>query len=422
LGHRVAIIGLDCAEPTLVFDRWLDDLPTFKRLAEAGVWGKLRSVDPPITVPAWSCMLTGKDPGELGIYGFRNRADYSYDGLTFANSDSLEAERVWDILGREGKHIIAIGVPQTYPPPVVNGELVSCFLTPDPRRDDYTYPRELKAEIESLVGPYQVDVRNFRSEERDRILSEVYEMTEQRFAVARHLLQTRPWDFFMMVKIGLDRIHHAFWRYIDPTHPKYEPNHPYEGVIKSYYQYLDEQIEELLEYFDDETTVFVLSDHGAKAMEGAICVNEWLIQEGYLTLKEQPEGTTRLTPDMIDWPRTTAWGEGGYYARLFLNVQGREPDGTVKPDDYERVRDELVQKLEALGDPAGESIGTRVYRPEQLWKEQRRIPPDLIAYFGNLAWRSAGSVGHGQVHTFENDTGPDDANHASDGMYIMAGP
>jgi predicted AlkP superfamily phosphohydrolase/phosphomutase len=424
LTSKVAIIGLDCAEPDLVFDKWIDELPHFKQLIQSGAWGRLRSVDPPITVPAWSCMLSSRDPGQLGIYGFRNRSDYSYNGLSFADSRSLHVDRLLDILSDAGKHVISLGVPQTYPPFPVNGELVSCFLTPDPRKDEYTYPSELRREIEDLVGPYQVDVRNFRSEDRDRILSEIYEMTEQRFDVARHLLTTRPWDFFMMVEIGLDRIHHAFWRFLDPEHAKYEPGHHYQDVIRSYYQYLDEQIGELLESFDDDTTVFVVSDHGAQRMDGAICVNEWLMAEGYLALCDELDGSeiVPFSKTTVDWSRTTAWGEGGYYCRLCLNVKGREPQGIIDPSDYEATRDELIEKLEAITDPDGNPIGTRAYRPEDLWPAREGIPPDLIVYFGDLAWRSVGSVGHGKVHVFENDTGPDDANHAKDGIFIMSGP
>jgi predicted AlkP superfamily phosphohydrolase/phosphomutase len=421
MAPKVAIFGLDCAEPSLVFDRWLDELPHLHSLVRRGTWGRLRSVDPPITVPAWSSMLTGLDPGELGIYGFRNRRDYSYNGLTFANSHSLTAKRVWDILGEAGKHVVVIGVPQTYPPTPVNGELVSCFLTPDPRADTYTYPPGLRAEIEALVGPYQVDVRNFRSEDRDRILSEIYEMTEQRFEVARHVLSTRPWEFFMMVEIGLDRIHHAFWRYLDTAHPKYEAHPRYSDVIRSYYRYLDDQIGEVLSTLDDDTSVLVVSDHGAMSMEGAICVNEWLRQHGYLTLRQQPDGVVPFARADVDWARTRAWGEGGYYCRLCLNVQGREPQGVVPPEEYESLREQLIVELEALRDPTGRPIGTRVFRPEQLWPVRRGIAPDLVVYFGNLAWRSNGSLGHGEVYTFENDTGPDDANHAPEGIFILAG-
>ena len=421
---RVAVIGLDCAEPKLVFDRWRDELPNLSGLIERGAWGPLRSVDPPITVPAWSCMTSGADPGELGIYGFRNRADYGYDSLRVADARAVTVPRVWDRLGDAGQHVIVIGVPQTSPPPVVNGDLVSCFLTSDTRTDPYTHPPELRTEVERLVGRYQVDVENFRSEDRDRILSEVYAMTEQRFRVAEHLLESRDWDFFMMVEIGLDRMHHAFWRFLDETHPRYEPDSRYRDAIRNYYAYLDEEIGELLERFDDDTAVLVVSDHGARPMHGAICVNEWLLREGYLVLEEEPE-PGRLTPLSalkIDWSRTRAWGEGGYYCRLCLNVAGREPQGIVDPADFDALRDELAAGLEELPGPDGESIGTRAFRPEELWRERNGIPPDLVVYFGDLGWRSNGSVGHGRHWTLENDTGPDDANHDRDGICILASP
>jgi predicted AlkP superfamily phosphohydrolase/phosphomutase len=418
---RVAVIGLDCAEPKLLFERWREELPNFSRLMDTGTWGPLRSVDPPITVPAWSCMTSGRDPGELGIYGFRNRSAYDYSSLSIADSRAVKLDRVWDYLSDAGKHVIVIGVPQTSPPVAVNGELVSCFLTADPRKDAFTFPPELRAEIESLVGAYKVDVRSFRSDERDRILAEVYEMTEQRFTVARHLLDSRPWDFFMMVEIGLDRMHHAFWRFLDESHPRHEPEHRYRDAIRNYYAYLDEEIGELLERFDEDTTVMVVSDHGARPMLGAICVNEWLVQEGYLVLEETPTGPTPFSEARVDWSRTRAWGEGGYYCRLCLNVAGREPQGIVAPDEYEPLLDELAARLQALPGPDG-PIGTRTFRPAELWREQNGIPPDLIVYFGDLGWRSNGSLGHGQNWTFENDTGPDDANHDRDGLCIVTGP
>ncbi|HEU4792902.1 MAG TPA: phosphodiesterase, partial [Nitrolancea sp.] len=74
-----------------------------------------------------SYMLTSRDPDELGFYGFRNRRNYSYDGLSFADSRSLTIDRLWDHLGHAGKHVTLLVVPQTYPPAPVAGELVSCF-------------------------------------------------------------------------------------------------------------------------------------------------------------------------------------------------------------------------------------------------------------------------------------------------------
>jgi predicted AlkP superfamily phosphohydrolase/phosphomutase len=421
VAKRALVIGLDCAPPEFLFERWRDKLPNLGSLIERGRYGILRSCDPPITVPAWACMTSSLSPGALGIYGFRNRRDHSYDGLSIADSRSVRAPRVWDLLSSRGKSVIVIGVPPTYPVTPVNGVMISCFLTPDTEQAQYTYPAELKHEIKDLVGRYMVDVEDFRTSEKERLLAEIEEMTETRFRVAEHLLETRPWELFFMVEIGTDRMHHAFWRYSDPGHRLYEAGNPFEGAMLGYYRALDEKIGRLLRFADDETAVLVVSDHGAKRIDGGICANEWLQREGYLVLAQEPSEPTPLRPEMVDWSRTRAWGEGGYYCRLNLNVAGREPEGTVSADEFESLRGELKEKLEALGDDEGQPIGTTAYRPEDLYDEQNGIPPDLLVYFGDLSWRSIGQVGTGSVHVFENDTGPDDANHAPEGVYILAG-
>ncbi len=374
MDKKVLIIGLDCATPQLVFDQWRDELPNLKRLMENGVYGELESSIPPITVPAWTSMMTSKNPGRLGFYGFRNRADYSYDRMTIATSRDVTEDTVWDILSRANKNVILVGVPQTYPPKPVNGYMITCFLTPS-TKSQYTYPAGLREEVESLVGEYMLDVENFRTEDKDWLLRQIHLMTEKRFKVVKHLLREKEWDFFMMVEIGLDRIHHGFWKYFDPQHPKYQPGSPYANATRDYYKYLDEEIGEILESLDDNTVVMVVSDHGAKKMDGGICVNEWLIKEGYLKLKEKPEGIIPLAKAEVNWKKTRAWGEGGYYSRIFLNVQGREPEGIIKPQHYERVRDELAAKLTALTDEKGNPIGTRVIKPQDVYPECRNIPP-----------------------------------------------
>jgi predicted AlkP superfamily phosphohydrolase/phosphomutase len=420
VASRVVVVGLDCAPPELVFDRWLDELPTIRSLSERATFGVLRSCDPPITVPAWSVMTSSQDPGTLGVYGFRNRRDHSYDALSFADSRAIRAPRVWDLLSLRRRPVIVLGVPQTYPVSHVNGVMVSCFLTPDTTTSQYTYPAELKSEIEELVGRYLVDVEDFRTEDKERLLAEIEEMTAKRFRVAEHLLETRSWDLFFMVEMGTDRIHHGFWRFFDREHRLFQPGNAYESAMLEYYRRLDTKIGSLLETAGDDAAILVVSDHGAKRMDGGICVNEWLRREGYLVLKEEPQGPARFAPELVDWSRTTAWGEGGYYCRLFLNVAGREPHGLVKPADYEAVRTELKARLEALGDDHGTPIGTVAHRPEELYPTRNGVAPDLLVYFGDLNWRSIGQVGTSAVHVFENDTGPDDANHAPEGLYLLA--
>ena len=345
---KVLVIGLDCAPPALVFEQWRDELPNFKRVMDDGIWGKLESCIPAITVPAWSSMMSSKDPGTLGFYGFRNRGDYSYEKHTLANANSVKTDRVWDVLSRAGKKVITVGVPQTYPPKPVNGIQVGCFLSPSTKNPDrpYTYPASVMKEIEAIVGEYLVDVSDFRTEDKEDLLRQIYAMTEKRFKLVKKWIVEKDWDFFMFVEMGTDRIHHGLWKYHDPSHRKYKINPRLNESIHDYYRYIDNEIGQILDLLDDDTTVFIVSDHGVKKMDGGVCVNEWLIREGYLTLQTQPPTLTAIEKCAIDWSRTKVWGDGGYYARIFLNVEGREPQGIVKPNEVEALRKE-VHRLKA---------------------------------------------------------------------------
>lgn len=416
---KVLVIGLDSAAPELLFQEFISELPNFKKLMSNGIYGRLKSCVPAITIPAWRVMMTGKSPGELGLYGFRHRKGYSYSDIWIANSHTITGEAIWDILGREGKKVCLVGIPPSYPPFPVNGCLVSCFITPDASKE-YTHPPQLKTEIESLVGEYVFDVE-FRTEDRDRLLNQIYHMTEKRFKVIKHLVEGKEWDFFMFVEIGVDRIQHAFWKFFDKGHRFYQPGNKFEGAIQGYYKYLDERIGEVLSLLDD-TAILVVSDHGAKRMKGAFCVNEWLVEEGYLVLKTRPEVGQRLDQVEVDWAQTKAWGWGGYYARLFLNVEGREWQGIIKPQDYEAERDKLARKIKEIKGPNAESWDTKVFKPDEIFTEYQGDWPDLMVYFDDLYWRSAGTIGHNALYLPENDTGPDDAVHAEDGLFILYSP
>jgi predicted AlkP superfamily phosphohydrolase/phosphomutase len=412
--RRILVVGLDGAEPRLVFDAWRNDLPTISRLMSQGVWGPLESTIPAITVPAWASMMTGRDPGQLGLYGFRNRVDNSYSRLSIANATAIRYPRVWDLVSGAGGRVGVVSVPQTYPIRPLNGEVVSCFLTPGPE-SQYAYPYALKSEIEGWIdGEFLVDVPDFRSNDKERILRDIHRMADQHFEICRRLLARQTYDFFMTVDMGVDRIHHALWKFMDPAHPKHEPGHPLASAIHDYYVHVDRRLGELI--------VLVVSDHGGQAMLGGVCMNEWLIDEGYLSLAGYPDGLTPFDKVDVTWPRTKAWGDGGYYGRLFMNVAGREPDGVVREDEYEAVRDGLVDLVARLGDPDGRPLGSQAFKPEEIYREVRNVPPDLVVYFGDLDWRSVGSVGLRSIWTFENDIGPDDANHSQHGIFVLHDP
>ena len=124
----------------------------------------------------------------------------------------------------------------------------------------------------------------------------------------------------------------------------------------------------------------------------------------------------------MNWARTKVWSEGGYYARVFFNIQGREPQGVIPASDYESFQDEMKARLEALTDDRGRPLQSLVFKPAEIYRQTRNVAPDLIVHFGGLFWRSIGGVGYGRFHVQENDTGPDACNHAQFGMFLLAAP
>lgn len=418
---RLLLIGLDSVPPALLFDRFLPQMPRFRELLSRSSYGTLRSVDPPITVPAWAVMFSGLDPGTLGLYGFRHRRPGRYLDWYVVNSRNVLRPMVWDHLSRIGKRVCVVGMPPGYPPPRVNGVYVSDFLTPE-RPSEYVSPASLQPELEKVTGGYSFDVV-FRAADRERVGRELTEMTRKHFAAARHLWSKEPWDLFALHEIGPDRIHHAFWKFFDPAHPRYEENGPLRAIAENYYAVLDEEIGRLLDQVPPEVRVVFLSDHGSQAMQGCFCINEWLIRKGHLTLREPaPAANTPLEKASIDWSRTRAWGAGGYYARIFFNVKGREPEGTLDPTEVPAFVGQLTRELREIQRPGGQPLPVDVKVPSEIYGQVTGDAPDLMIYFGNVTWRSAGSIGHPSLFLEENDTGPDDAVHSFDGIYVVVDP
>ncbi|HTP54042.1 MAG TPA: alkaline phosphatase family protein [Thermoplasmata archaeon] len=418
---RVLVLGLDSVSPWLLYERFLPKMPRMRELLARSRYGTLRSIDPPITVPAWAVMFSGVDPGTLGVYGFRHRRPGTYWDQYIPTSRTILKPMVWDRLSRIGKRVCIMGMPPGYPPPSVNGVYISDFLTPD-NAQDYVSPAFLRPEIERVAGGYTFDV-TFRADDRDRIGRELFEMTQKHFAVARHLWAKEKWDLFAIHEIGPDRLHHTFWKFFDQAHPRFEANPKFLSLVDEYYAMLDAEIGQLLDMVDDDVRILVVSDHGSQAMQGCFCINEWLIQKGYLTLKgPRPKAGTPIEQAPIDWSKTSAWGAGGYYARIFYNVKGREPNGTIAPADLPAFEAKLTADLKLLKKPDGQPLAVDVRVPKTIYKEVRGDAPDLMVYFDNAAWRSAGTIGYDSLYLAENDTGPDDSVHSFEGVYAISDP
>lgn len=415
----VVVLGLDCAPPSLVFDRFARVMPCLSRLRAEGTHGRLRSTEPPITMPAWASMASGRDPGELGIYGFRNRGE-GY-ALEISTARAVTEKRVWDLASEAGLRAAALFVPPSYPPPPVRGVSIGCFLTPDdaPR---FAFPPRFQRELLERFGPHRPDVTGFRAGDPAPVEAELFDSTRERFAILRHVLERERPDLAFFVEMGPDRLHHAFFHHFYEAHPRFDPEGPHRSIGERYYAALDAEIEATLAALPDEATVLVVSDHGAKPMLGGVAVNELLRREGYLTLLEEPSGPAALDPAAVDWRRTRAWAEGGYYARVFVNVRGREPEGVVAPEEVEPLLGELAALFESLPSPEGAPMRTSARRPRDSYREVRGKPPDLMVYFDDLNRRALGKVGLGEIHQPTDDRGPDACNHDWDGIFIARGP
>lgn len=403
---RVAVIGLDGLDPR-VLARHFPQLPTFRALLASSLAGSLRTCHPPITVPAWAVMASGRDPGELGFTGFRNLRRGTYDTERTVTARDVRVLRVWDVAGEAGRRVLVHGVPPSWPPPVVAGFLTSCFLTPSPD-DGWTWPPKLADDL-APGGDVLLDVPQYRRADRSALASDLARYANQRWDIAERLLTIEPrWDLFWMVDMSTDRLAHAFLRD--------------EETVARHLALIDARLARVLARCQD-AAVLLVSDHGARPLDGVFAINDWLRAEGLLTLRHEPDGPAAFRAADVDWERTTAWAMGGYYARVFVNLKGREPAGRVEPARYDETVADLARRLRAIPLPDGRPMGNVVLRREEAWTGPHvRDAPDLVVYLGNLAWRATQGVGRPSLWETLPEVGPDSANHDWDGVFALRAP
>lgn len=419
MAKRVFVLGLDSFEPTLCFEKFAAEMPNLTGLRERSCWGELNSTIPPLSCTAWVCFAKGKNPGASIISGFVSRKNFSYTDSFVANTTVIEKERIWDILAREGKKCIVINVPVTYPPYDVNGIMISDFLSPG-EKSEYCYPKEIKEEINRIADGYVIDVQGFKKKPKDIVFTELVEMEEKRFRVAKEFIRNKQWDFFIFVTIGTDRIHHAFWADMDETHPDHDKNTQFKDAIRKYYKFIDGKIGELLPLLGKDDALLIMSDHGSRAMHGFFNLNEWLIREGYMKMLAYPTEPTVFERARIDWNNTKVFATGNYIARIFINLKGREPQGIVEKKDYEKLRNEIKEKLLKVRGEKGNKMDTQVFKREGIYKGKHlEEQPDLIVQFDDLKWGANQMIGFGKMFSHNADKGGNASNHYKKGIFVL---
>ena len=469
-GQRVLIaaldgVGLDLLRP------WLEDgvLPNLRQLMERGVHGHLATVMPPVTAPAWTSFMTGKNPGKHGVYEFLLRESNSFDEIP-VNSLRRDGLTLWDLLGRAGHRAIVVNVPVTYPPQPVNGVLISGFLTPRQRRD-FTYPPGLLDEIEHAVGPYRLHLNvPYQPGKVDVFLDELLDVLDYKSRVLNYLMGRYDWDFMMFHVLGTDRLQHELGHVLDPDHPAHNKQEAgqYRKRIVAYFRRVDEELGRLVEAAGPQTTVLVMSDHGSGSIYKFMSFNVWLLRQGFLRLKRDPVtlvqrliyelgitpevgyqiaarlgwGGTRLSVDLdersrllnligrvflsfknVDWTRTLAYSKGNY-GQIFINLKGREPFGVVEPgDEREQVCQEIIGRLREIRDPStGEVIIGQVFRGEELYQGKYvSQAPDILFLPRDMHYKALGTLAF-MSNRFLRDSYGLSGDHRMNGLFICAGP
>lgn len=421
--NKVFIFGIDGASPDLVFKKWKKDLPNMAKIINGGVYAETASSVPPISITAWSTMFSGRDPSEIGIFGYSYKNKRGKSEIT--TSRQVQDQRIWDIASAQSRRSVVLYVPLTYPVSKIKGVMVSDFLTPS-IDGNCAHPASLKNDIKKMGNPslffdVAVGLAGHKGMNPDDLIKKTYYMTDMQLRLAKKLLSTE-WDLFTMVMLGSDRIQHMFWNHFDPKHRRYVRNSKHKNVLRDYYLYLDKHLGEMMEQIPQDATIMLLSDHGMVRQNGKININNWLIENGYLKLKPEYQKDfangkkVRFSTDMVDFEKSLCYGSGAYHARVCISKK-------LNATRYKALREELIRKIKAIKDDRGRKIGTKVFKKEEIYKNSRHPEcPDLTIYFDNLAWASNPDFGQKGLYSFESAAGADAAGHSDTGMFAMKSP
>jgi predicted AlkP superfamily phosphohydrolase/phosphomutase len=376
-------------------------------------------------------MVTGLNPGKHGVYDFRQRKEARY-GWELVNRHSWSGDPVWSVLASQGKEIGIFNVPMTYPPHPVNGFVLSGMGTP-PSSQNFIYPPNLSAKFQQRFPTYAVEP-DTRTDDLNEYFLRLERLLDQRIEALRFVWGEYPQlDFFMPVFIETDRVHHVYWRFVDPTMQDYREASAakWRERIATLYEKIDAVLGELWAWVTHrQGYILVVSDHGFGPLLRDVYLNQWLINQGYLTLK--PNTAFHLEGhffDLVDWDKTRAYSFG-LFGNISLNLHGREPRGIVEPGrEAEALKREITSQLSQLVDPeTGEVIVDVVYRREELYSGiYLDRAPDLLVVMKDYAYMTRDGFDFnsnqlmGPPLQYNKYVLPHSGNHRLGGIILMAG-
>ena len=432
--QRILLLGLDSATWTLL-DGWIKAglLPNLASLRQRSLWGQLQSTIHPITASAWVTLLTGKNPGKHGIYDFVQRKRESY-GLVMTNASMINSSTLYDLLSDANKRIISINMPYTFPPKAINGSIIAGLFAPS-TGPELAYPSSLWEKVNEIAPRYCIapDYNARANDPLQAYIDDMHDSVDQRSRLARWLLLNEEWDLFTLVYTEPDEIQHAFWHCLEENLAQFpEHRQKYGNPILDLYQHIDREIGSLLSLLDDETQIWVVSDHGATSLKYWVNLNRLLNKQGMLTFNLKANNKpisyrlariykrvvpnkarravsrvlgqrfehvkahiqTRLFADSIDWSKTKVYALGAM-GSLYINLKGREPHGIVKSgEEYEQLCHEVIELLKSFRDPnTNQCPIASIKRGSELYHgDYASLAPDLVIIWADLHYNGRSHV------------------------------
>jgi len=396
-GPRVAFIGID-GVPFSFLAEHFDEFENLAAIAESGSAGAIDSIVPPESSACWPSLTTGVNPGETGVYGFQDREIGSYDTYVPMGRD-VQADRLWDRVSEDGRDATVMNVPVTFPPQRNVQRMVSGFLSPGV--DKAANPEELRDYLEGIDYRIDVNAKLGHDEDKTAFIEDAHETLDRRYEAFSHYVEQDDWDLFFGVFMTTDRVNHFLFK-------DYEHDGEYREEFMEFYRKVDEYIGRLRDKLADDVTLVVASDHGFTTLDYEVHCNEWLEQNGWLSYEEDHEELD----DIAEETRAYSLIPG----RFYLNLEGREPRGSVPEAEYEEVRAELKADLEAMEGPDGNPVADRVVTKEDVFRgDHDEIAPDLVVIPNHGFDLKSGFKGSESVF----GTGPRNGMHSFDNACLF---
>jgi predicted AlkP superfamily phosphohydrolase/phosphomutase len=400
---RAVVVGLDGVPYTLLKDlRDKGHIPNMAAIFDRGYFGQMSVCIPEISSVSWSSFMTGTQSGEHGIFGFMDLERGSYK-MFFPNFTQLKAPTLWDDLVRHGKRSVVINMPATYPARQIDGVLISGFVAIDINKA--VYPPTLVPKLNEIG--YKIDIDTMKArQDYDFLFHDLNQTLSARERAVELLWELVDWDLLIVVITGTDRLMHFLWdAYEDKTHPYHRSFLEYFGKVDRFVGKIYDRFHALEASREKGTQFYMLSDHGCTKIETEVYLNRWLQEEGYLKFgNDNPESIQDIGPGSAAFALDPS--------RLYLNLKGKYPLGTIDLSDYERIRQELKDGMEKLTFANGNKVVKRVYFKEELYQGPHADRgPDLVI-LSNPGYDLKGKVNSKSVFDRTNLAGMHSQNDA----------